>query len=73
MDVSRIILELRYELRQIDEAIRSLERMGSGTRLRPVKHVGTQRLAVTVLRQKPQEIRSKPAPSRTMSAASLQP
>jgi hypothetical protein len=71
MDVSRIILELRYELRQIDEAIRSLERMGSGTRLRQVRP--PKPLSTAELRKRPQEIRSKSAPSRTMSAASQQP
>ena len=68
MDVGRIILELRHELHQIDEAIRSLERMGSGTRVRPIEP--PKLLSAVEPRRHRQKVRPKSAHSRTMSAAS---
>jgi hypothetical protein len=57
-------MELRHELQQIDDAIRSLERMGSGNRLRPIGP--PKRLSAVEPPKNRQKIRSKSA--RTMSA-----
>jgi hypothetical protein len=68
MDVRRIVLELRYELQRIDEAIRSLEQLASGSRPRPAGP--PKRLSAVAPRKNRQEIGSKSADSRTMNAAS---
>jgi hypothetical protein len=57
-------MELRHELQQIDEAIRSLERVGSGNRLRPIG--APKPLSAVEPRKSRQRIRSKSA--RTMTA-----
>jgi hypothetical protein len=68
VDVAKLILELRHELQQIDEAIRSLERMATGNRLKPI--APPKRLSAVEPRKNRQKARTKPAPPRTANALS---
>jgi len=71
VDVESIILGLRNELQQVEQAIRSLERIHSGNSYGAERE--PKRQATAGRRKKPQEIRSQSEKSRAMSANSQPP
>lgn len=70
MDITKIILELRNELEQIDDAIRALERLRLGSRRRPGRP--PKLFSAAAPRRKPEEIRSIPAHAQVMTTSASQ-